>query len=270
MHCPEAVQPIVTVLGTILERGGQLNGGPTLLHYRLQSTVYNISSRSHQTFPLTAYFKNGQRWANFPPLNNNSSNFLTGRIFGFTKENRQLAVITDDIHFLPTLSQSLPPIPSPTTGKRKRQDRWAQRANPRSPFSAVALLEDGSTSTIQLSHNSTKITAVNDDDDETQITWPGTPDDSQSLPQSYTPTPERRSQRPRKTSYADIIAHLKCNTSNSLQISIRFCTSSTVLASIMPVVFLVDLSLFNIQVDLRLTNLNLFISTNESQEMDFQ
>jgi hypothetical protein len=38
----------------------------------------------------------------------------------------------------------------------------------------------------------------------------------------------------------------------------------------MPVIFLVDLSLFNIQVDLRLTNLNLFISTNESQEMDFQ
>jgi hypothetical protein len=88
MHCPEAAQPIVTVLGTVLERGGQLNGGSTLLHYRLQSTVYNSSSRTHHTFPLTAYFKNGQRWANLPPLNVNTSIFLTGRIFGSTKENR--------------------------------------------------------------------------------------------------------------------------------------------------------------------------------------
>jgi hypothetical protein len=61
MHCPEAARPIVTVLGTVLERGGQLNDGPTLLHYRLQSTVYNSSSRSHHTFLLTAYFKKGQR-----------------------------------------------------------------------------------------------------------------------------------------------------------------------------------------------------------------
>jgi hypothetical protein len=49
----------------------------TLLHYRLQSTVYNNSSRSHHTFPLTAYFKNGQRWANFPTLNVNTSILLT-------------------------------------------------------------------------------------------------------------------------------------------------------------------------------------------------
>ncbi|KAJ5644251.1 uncharacterized protein N7484_006758 [Penicillium longicatenatum] len=137
MHCPEAAQPIVTVLGTVIERGGQLNDGPTLLHYRFQSTVYNSSSRAHHTFLLTAYFKNGQRWANFPPLSINASNFLTGRIFGVTKENRQLAVITDDIHFLPTISQSLPPTPSSTTGKRKRQDRWSQRANARSPFKSA-------------------------------------------------------------------------------------------------------------------------------------
>ena len=58
MHCPEAAQSIVTVLGTVLERGGQLNDGSTLLHYRLQSTFYNSSSRSHHTFLLTAYFKN--------------------------------------------------------------------------------------------------------------------------------------------------------------------------------------------------------------------
>jgi hypothetical protein len=212
MHCPEAAQPTTTVVGTVLERGGQLNAGSTLLHYCLQSTVYNSSSRSHHTFPLTAYFKNGQRWANFPPLNINTSIFLTGRIFGVTKENRQLAVITDDIHFLPTLSQSLLPTPSPTTGKRKRQDRRAQRANPRSPFKPVALLEDDSTSTIQLSSTPIGTAALNDDDEETQITWPDTPDDTQSSPQPHTPTRERRSQRPRKTSYANIFARSKYNT----------------------------------------------------------
>jgi hypothetical protein len=41
MHCPEAAQPIVTFLGIVIERNGQLNDGPTLLHYRLQTTVYN-------------------------------------------------------------------------------------------------------------------------------------------------------------------------------------------------------------------------------------
>ena len=126
MHCPEAALPVITVLATVLARGGQLNTGATLLHYRLQSTVYNSSTRSYNTFPLTAYFKNGQRWVNFPPLGINTNIFLTGRIFGVTKNNRQLAVITDDIHFLPTHPQSFPSTPSPTASQRKRQDRWSQ------------------------------------------------------------------------------------------------------------------------------------------------
>ena len=88
MHCPEAAQPIVTFLGVVLNRGGQLNDRPTLLHYRLQTTVYNTSTRTQHTFPITAYFKNGQRYANFPPLNINAHVFLTGRIFGLTKESR--------------------------------------------------------------------------------------------------------------------------------------------------------------------------------------
>ncbi|KAJ5355386.1 uncharacterized protein N7496_012598, partial [Penicillium cataractarum] len=77
MQCPEAAQPIVTLLAVVLERGGQLNSGSTLLQYRLQSTTYNSSSRSHHTFPITAYFKNGQRWANFPQLSANIHIFLT-------------------------------------------------------------------------------------------------------------------------------------------------------------------------------------------------
>lgn len=68
MHCPEADHTILMFLDVVLGRGGQLNGGPTLLHYRLQTTVYNSSARTYHTFLVTAYFKNGQRWANFPPL----------------------------------------------------------------------------------------------------------------------------------------------------------------------------------------------------------
>lgn len=213
IHCPEAALPVVTVLATVLERGGQLNTGSTLLHYRLQSRVYNSSSRSHHTFPLTAYFKNGQRWVNFPPLNINARIFLTGRVFGVTKKNRQLAVITDDIHFLPTLPQSLPSTPSPTTGKRKRQDRWSQRANARSPFKPAAVLEDDSVSTIQHSYNPTETTSPNDGDDETLITWPDTTDDAQALSQPRTPTPDRRPQRSRKKKpiliYSFEVQHLK-------------------------------------------------------------
>jgi hypothetical protein len=137
MHYPEAAQPTVTFLGVVIERGGQLNGGPTLLHYRFQTTVYNSSARTYHTFPITAYFKNGQRWANFPPLNINSYVFLTGHIFGLTKENRQLAVVTDDIHFLPTPNHHLPATPS-SIGKRKRVDRWSQRAGPQTPTKSAA------------------------------------------------------------------------------------------------------------------------------------
>lgn len=199
MHCPEAALPVVTVLATVLERGGQLNTGATLLHYRLQSTVYNSSSRSYNTFPLTAYFKNGQRWVNFPPLTINTNIFLTGRIFGITKNNRQLAVITDDIHFLPTQQQSLPSTPSPTASKRKRQDRWTQRANTRSPRKPATVLENDLIPNPQQSYDTTgRTTSPNNDEEGTLITWPDTTDDGQTLPQPRTPTPERRSQRQRK------------------------------------------------------------------------
>lgn len=198
MHCPEAAQPIVALLGFVLGRGGQLNNGSTLLHYCLQCTVYNSSSRNHHIFPITAYFKNGQRWANFPPLNINSHIFLTGRIFGVTKENRQLAVITDDIHFLPTITQYVPPTPSSTTGKRKFYDRWSQRATPHTPSKSMTFFEADSTSTTLPSSNLTETTPPNDKDEETQITWSETAGDTQVSQQPSTPTPERRSQRPQK------------------------------------------------------------------------
>ncbi|KAJ5240419.1 uncharacterized protein N7469_002010 [Penicillium citrinum] len=203
MHCPSAAQPIVTFLGVVLERKGQLNDGRNLLHYRLQTTVYNPSTRTPHTFPITAYFKNGQRWANFPPLNLNTHVFLTGRIFGLTKEDRQLAVVTDDIHFLPTSTSSLPPTPSSAIGKRKRVDRWSQRAGLTTPSKSTSQFYDP-----QLAENVRATSTADEDEDEesTQITWADTLDETESARQTSTPTPERRSQRPRKTSYADILA----------------------------------------------------------------
>jgi hypothetical protein len=179
MHCPGAAQPIVTFLGVVLERGGQLNDGPTLLHYRLQTTVYNTSTRTHHTFPITAYFKNGQRWANFLPLNVNTHILLTGRIFGLTKESRQLAIVTDDIHFLPAANHHLPPTPSSTTGKRKRVDRWSQRAGPSK--SNTNPQNEPSLSELQYPEPTGTNAPDDEDDESTQITWPDTADEVKAL-----------------------------------------------------------------------------------------
>lgn len=212
MHCPEAAQPTVTFLGTVCERGGQLNNGSTLLHYRLQSTVYHTSTRTHHTFPLTAYFKNGQRWVNFPSLSINAQIFITGRIFGLTKENQQLAIMTEDVHFLPGLPQPLPATPSSTLGKRQRSERWTQRATPNTPSKSAHSL-DLDSSPLCHSHRNAQSQDVpgqrerteQDDDTETHFTWTETADEAENLPQVTSPTPERRSQRMRKTSYADVL-----------------------------------------------------------------
>ncbi|KAJ5394721.1 hypothetical protein N7509_006508 [Penicillium cosmopolitanum] len=189
MHCPEAAQPTVTFLGIVLERGGQLNDGPTLLHYRLQTTVYNTSDRAHHTFPVTAYFK-------------------SGRIFGLTKESRQLAVVTDDIHFLPRPTHPLPATPS-STGKRKRVDRWSQRAGPQTPSKSVPISRTESLLTHPKLRSPEVVALDNEDEESTQITWPETTDENEPSPAAATPTPERRSRRKRKTSYADTLAQSK-------------------------------------------------------------
>lgn len=188
----------MTFLGVVLERGGQLNGGPTLLHYRLHTTVYNSSTRTHHTFPISAYFKNGQRWAKFPPLSTNTHVFVTGRIFGLTKEHRQLAIATDDIHFLPTPNHHVPATTS-STGKRKRVDRWSQRAGPQTPTKSVA---SSRTELLPITHqrlDSPEIVALDNEDEEaTQIPWPETTDENEPSLRDSTPPPERRSRGQRK------------------------------------------------------------------------
>jgi len=55
--------------------------------------------------------------------------FLDRSYFGPTKELRQLAVITDDVHFLPA-PNGQSPVTHSSTGKRKRVDCWPHRADP--------------------------------------------------------------------------------------------------------------------------------------------
>jgi hypothetical protein len=214
MHCPQAAQPTVTFLGTVNDRGGQLNNGSTLLHYRMQTTVYNNSTRTNNTFPITAYFKNGQRWAKFPLLTPNTQVIVTGRIFGMTTENRQLAVITDDIHFLPMATKPYPLTPSSTTPKREQQDRWTRRAPPRTPSKQTNLPQPDVITPNQTDSAITTQTpdkrarsASPEDDQDTQITWEDSADEVALATQLNTPTPERRSKRARKTSYADILSN---------------------------------------------------------------
>lgn len=211
MHCPEAAQPNVTFLGVVHERDGQLNHGFTLLHYRLQVTVYNSSTRTPHTFPITIYFKNGNRWTNFPPLTPQTQIFVTGRIFGVTKENQQLAVITEDIHFIPTLTQSIPPSPV-STGKRKRPDRWGQRVFPSTPSQSASFADNDHTAVYQSTPYTTikdppttsdnTAPTTTDEDKEAFVTWPATPTEPRPSPEIESPS-ERRSTR-RKTNHTII------------------------------------------------------------------
>jgi hypothetical protein len=200
MHCPEAAQPTVTFLGVINKHAGELNNGSTLLHYCLQVTVYNSSTRTQHTFPITAYFKNGPRWAKLPLLAPQTQIFVTGRIFGTTKENQQLAILTDDIHFLPTMSPPMPLSPTSAKSSRKRTNRWSQRAGSSMPSNssqfheAISSLprQDESTPTPNDATTPSHTGLATLEDDETPITWPDT-DDAE-----HTPTLKRRSRRMRE------------------------------------------------------------------------
>jgi hypothetical protein len=200
MHCPEAAQPSVTFLGVVNKYAGELNNGSTLLHYCLQVTVYNSSTRNQHTFPITAYLRNGPRWAKFPLLTPQTQIFVTGRIFGTTREDQQLAILTDDIHFLASISPPIPPTPTSAEGKRKRTNRWAQRAGPSTPSNSTHLHNTSSALTYQDGPTTTSIDPITPDhtelailgDDEVPTTWPDTDD------LEHTPTLKRRSRRMRE------------------------------------------------------------------------
>jgi len=142
MHCPEAALPSVSLLGVVRGGGGQLNTGSTLLHYDLETTVYDISSKSSVTFTVCIYFRNGKRWTNFPSLAMQSRIFIDGRIFGITTTTPRLAIGVDDVYFIPNLASiTTPPVtPTSSAGKQTQADRWNTRANPLTPMKRSRML----------------------------------------------------------------------------------------------------------------------------------
>lgn len=67
--CAEAAHPTVSFLDIFFERGGELNGGSTVLHYGQRSAIYNASHSRYHTVPIITYFKTGQLQVNFPTVN---------------------------------------------------------------------------------------------------------------------------------------------------------------------------------------------------------
>jgi len=132
MHCPEAAHPTITLMGTVIRSGGQLNEGQTLLHYDLRTTVYDSSVKTQATFMVRIYFKNGKRWANFSSITTQSRVIVAGHVCGLTVEEPHLAVQVDDIYFVPGGPPSMlatPQTPQSAAGtKRPVRDRWGRRA----------------------------------------------------------------------------------------------------------------------------------------------
>lgn len=123
MHCPEAALPSVSLLGIVRGEGGQLNNGSTLLHYDLETKVYDLSNKASVTFTVSIYFRNGNRWTNFPILARQSLIFIAGRIFGITANTPQLAIGVDDVYFIPNLASvtTAPATPTSSVGNQSKQ-----------------------------------------------------------------------------------------------------------------------------------------------------
>ncbi|EPS29060.1 hypothetical protein PDE_04007 [Penicillium oxalicum 114-2] len=110
-HCPEAACPTVLLMGTVESATGRVNSGPSLMYYDLHSTVYDSSTKSSVSFTVAAYFRNGARWANFPPLKLHTHIMVAAHVIGITTDDLRLALMVDDVYFLPTLPYA-PPTPT--------------------------------------------------------------------------------------------------------------------------------------------------------------
>jgi hypothetical protein len=131
MHCPEPAPPSISFLGTVVSSGGKLNSGMTLLYYDLLTTVYDRSAKAQTSFTIRIYFKNGRRWANFPLLTLQTCVIIAGHICGMTSTEHLLAVLVDDVHFVPgsPLGRvASPQTPQSTSAKQTPQNRWGRRA----------------------------------------------------------------------------------------------------------------------------------------------
>jgi hypothetical protein len=70
--------------------------------------------------------KNGKRWAKFPFLANNTRMIVVGKVCGWARRDRHLAVLVDDFKFVggtDNFSQSGSPQ-TPLSNKRTVPDLW--------------------------------------------------------------------------------------------------------------------------------------------------
>ncbi|KAJ5880842.1 uncharacterized protein N7473_011895 [Penicillium subrubescens] len=111
----QAALPTVSLLGIVRSGGGQLNSRSNLLHYDLETNVYNVSNKVSVTFTVSIYFRNGNRWTNFPVLARQSRIFITGRILGITADTPPLAIGVDDVYFIPNLGSITTSLVTPTS-----------------------------------------------------------------------------------------------------------------------------------------------------------
>ena len=102
------------------------------MQYDLSVSVYVSSTKAHVTFPVRIYFTKGKRWANFPSLAVNTPIIVTARVSGFSRQGRCLALLVNDVYFLPGTPRlglnSEHNLNSTGCSKRPRQDRWTRRA----------------------------------------------------------------------------------------------------------------------------------------------
>lgn len=98
-------------MGTVESATGRVNSGPSLMYYDLLSTVYDSSTKSSVSFTVAAYFRNGARWANFPPLKLHTHIMVAAHVISITTDDLRLALMVDDVYLLPTLPYA-PPTPT--------------------------------------------------------------------------------------------------------------------------------------------------------------
>jgi hypothetical protein len=137
-----------------------------------------------------------------------------------TKKNPQLAILVDEVYFIPNLSQgpSTPATPSSTVSQQKRANHWGNRAGPSTPMKrprevtpiakiphpdAPDCQDDDDHPAYMDSVLSSGLSRKIDDDDQNDIpVIPSTPSTAH-VEETLSPSPEtptRRSKRMRTTS----------------------------------------------------------------------
>jgi hypothetical protein len=125
IHLPQASSLVVTFLGVVVERGRRSNEGGCLLHYILRVTVYDNATRNTVSSQIAAYFKNRRRCVNFPVLSLHTAIFITGHVFGVTRDAPiRLAVLVEVVHFMPASGRSA--ARNPVQGVERRGNRTVE------------------------------------------------------------------------------------------------------------------------------------------------